>query len=171
MNGYLSLITVFLSGLFGLIVVIVTSHLTNRKDVKTQRREIAHDAYEETKSIYIDSLACLEKCLRHVLGAVSFSSLEQELSVINAKLQLIAPDKIIAQNNKISDLIYAWSTEYRRGQPKPIGETGAVLISCHDRPHKEKANELYPQMMNACIDLANLMREHLIRLRENYEKI
>lgn len=167
MNEYLPLLTVFLSGLFGLAVAVVTSLIANRKDIRAQRREAAREAYEEAKSTYTDSLACLEKCLREVFGSASFLSLQQELAISSAKIQLIAPDNIIAQNHKVSDLMYAWSVEYSRGQPKPIGETGTVLISSHDRPHQEKAKEFYQQLMEACTDLANLMRDHLSQLRES----
>jgi hypothetical protein len=171
MNEYLPLITVFLSGLFGLAVAIATSLLTNRKDTMRLRREAAYEAYEEMKSVYIDSLACLEKCLRCVSDSASFPSLKQELAVSSAKLQLIAPDSIIVQSHKVSDLMYTWSTEHHRGQPKPVGETGMALISSHDHPHQEKAKELYPQLMNACTDLTNLMRDHLSQLRENIRKL
>lgn len=154
MNDYLPLITVFLSGLFGILVAVVTFLLADRKDVRAQRQEAAHKSYEEAKSTYTDSLACIEKCLRDVFGTASFPLLEEELAISSARLQLIAPDNIIAQNNEVSELMNTWQSEHRQSQSTSIGETSKVV------------NDNYTRLMGACTALANLMRDHLSRLRE-----
>lgn len=166
MNAYFPLITVLISGLFGLVVAVVTSLLANRREVHTYRRQSAQEAYEEVKATYCDSLACLEKCVRSVARGAEFPALEAELATSSARLQLIATEEILEQNVKVSDLMYDWSTEYRLGEPKKIAGTDASIISSQDGPHQEKAKALYPDLMKACTDLANLMRDNLQSLRK-----
>jgi hypothetical protein len=171
MKDYLPLVTVFLSGVFGLAVAIVTSILANRKDVRARQRQAAQETYEEFKAVYSGSLVCLEKCLRSVKDRADFPALQEELAAANARLQLIASDEVIEQNHKVGDLIFAWSTEFRQGEPKRSSGAGYSIISSQDTPHQEKAKELYPQLMKACNELAKLMREHLTSVRKRVQSV
>jgi len=167
MKHYVPLVSALVSGLLGLAVAVVTSLLLSRKDEAARRHQAAREAYEELKVIYADALASLEKCIREVSGQGTFPGLQESLAINSARVALVAPENVVAQHHKVGDLVYAWSVEYRRGQPQPIGpsELNAVLISSTDTPHREKANELYPQLMAASTDLANLMRSHLAKVR------
>jgi hypothetical protein len=167
MKHYVPLVTVFVSGLFGLAVAVVTLLLASRKEEAARRRQAAREAYEELKVVYADALACLEKCIREVSGQGTFPGLQESLAINSARVALVAPEDIVAQSHRVSDLVHEWSVEYRRGQPKPIGpkELNATLISSTDTRHREKASELYPQLMAACTDFANLMRSHLEKVR------
>jgi hypothetical protein len=166
MGEYLTLITVMVSGLFGLLVAVATSILANRREVITHRRHNAKETYEEVKATYCDSLASLEKCIRYITRDSEFPNLEAELASSSAMLQLIATEPILEQNVKVSDLMHAWSTEFIRGEPKKFAGSNTVTISSQDKPHRERAKALYPELTNACTDLANLMRDHLASLRK-----
>lgn len=167
MKDLMPLVTIFVSGLFSLAVVLVTNLLTGRKEEAARRRQVARSRYDELTSVYADALACVEKCIREVVGHGSFPGLQESLATNSARIGLVAPEKIVAQSHAVGDLIHEWSAEHRRGQPKPIGpkELNARLISSEDTPHREKASELYPQLMGTCTDFANMMRAHLDEVR------
>ena len=161
MEYYFPLITVFLSGLFALLVAVVTTLLATRKDTRTYRRERDRRRYENTEALYVDTIAILEKCIRDTERLEDYSELSDELPRLNARLELASTREIVGQYEVVGDVMSEWSTEYRRGAPKRVGDTGMAIISSHDPPHQTKAKGVYPKLNAEIVKLANLMKEHL----------
>jgi hypothetical protein len=161
----INLLTVFLSGLFGLAVAVVTFSLSTRRERTQQRRTADRVRFEKIEALYIDTIAGLEKLMRYTERMMDYSTAFDEMAHVNARLKLSAPPKILEQTDVISDLMYAWSTEYRRGQPQRMGgDLPFSMISSDQAPHREKAKELFPQLSQAVLSLVELMKNHLAEI-------
>src|SRR5689334_5472102 len=99
MRHDMALVTIFVSGLFSLAVVLVTNLLTGRKDEAARRRQVARAMYDELTSVYTDALACIEKCIREVVGDGTFPGLQESLATNTARLGLVAPENIVTQSH------------------------------------------------------------------------
>ena len=161
MEPYTPLITVFVSGLFGLVVALTTTVLANRTDARTHRRSRKVKRYEDMESLYIDMIASFEKCIRYTQQLNDYSELTEELPRLNARLQLASTKSIIDQAKVASDLLFGWSSEYRQGAPKKIGDTGMAIIGSPDFPHQDRAKALFPNVCEEIIKLTDLMKDHL----------
>jgi hypothetical protein len=161
MEEYLPLVTIFVSGLFGLVVAAVTSVLSNRREASGYLRTRRRERYERTLALYVDIIANLERCIRVTERIREYSVIVEELPKLNAQLRLLSTEAINQQSDKVGDLMYQWSSEYRKGMPKPISDTGMAMMSSHDGPHLEKAKELFPGLSDEIQKLISLMRSHI----------
>jgi hypothetical protein len=113
------------------------------------------------ESLYIDVIASFEKCIRYTQQLNDYSELTEELPRLNARLQLASTKLITDQAKVTSDLLFGWSSEYRQGAPKKIGDTGMAIIGSPDFPPQDRAKALFPNVCEQIIKLTNLMKDHL----------
>ena len=165
MSQWVPLATVLVSGLFSIVVVITTAWLTSRRGKNEYERDRKRERYEEAKDLYVKKLSQLEDVVRLTEQLKSHSDYEKELPIVNAQMLLIAPQNIINRSEHVSDLLYQWSSEYKAGSPKRIGNSNRAIISSSDKPHSDKAEALYPLLNNEIIKLRDQMKEHLDELR------
>lgn len=154
------MITVFVSGLFALAVAFVTSRLANSRDSGNFARELARQRSDAVRTVYANYLAYLEKCMRWTERRADYSELD-DLVVVSAQVLLSGSPAVIEQTEYCGNLLYQWSTEYRRGAPKQIGDTGLSMIAGGDSEHTQKARELRPKLDSEVTKLLNLMKSHL----------
>lgn len=159
-----SVITVLASGVLAMIVAVVTSKLAQGREAKSFHRERARHKYEETRSVYVEMLGAYESALRLTTNLSDYEELTRQLPILNARMRLVEARAVAEQHEKTSAAIARWSSEYRRGAPKPVGDTGMVMISSTDTPHQERASALFPEACQAVIDLTECMKVHLAQL-------
>lgn len=163
MNEYMPLVTVFVSGFFGLVVALATTYVAhlieNRRHVRDSRRR----RRDEIEALYVDTLATLEKAMRETTKLDDYSESLEAFPRVNARLMLTSTPEIIDQYAIVGHCLYEWSTEYRKGSPKRINDTGAALVSSDMLPHSDKAKDLYPKLNAAVVELSQLMTAHINR--------
>jgi len=115
MNEILPLITVFLSGLFGLLVAIVTWTLAIRKDKSKFNQELLYRYYKDKENFYVSILANLDKTIRFTKARKDYSELFDELTKNSAKTNLYGTKAINDKLLEVSEKLFEWSTEYKRG--------------------------------------------------------
>ena len=115
MNDILPLITVFLSGLFGLLVAIVTWTLAIRKDNSKFNQELLYRYYKDKENFYVSILANLDKTIRFTKARKDYSELFDELTKNSAKTNLYGTKAINDKLLEVSEKLFEWSTEYKRG--------------------------------------------------------
>jgi len=149
MSGYI------FSGIFGLLVALLTIALTWFKESLTQRRTLIREKKTQLENLYAEHFALFEKCIRYTESRKPFSDLSHDLSFVNARMRLLSTMEVIQESDSASELLYQWSSAYQAGMPKPIGDSGTVMISSHDSPHRKRAEELFPPLhdqINKMID-------------------
>ena len=170
MEVWLPLVTVFVSGFFGLIVAVATTNLANRQSNDSYQRELAQKKYENVRAVYVKAVANLELIIREIKRLDSYEVSHEKLAENNALLQLTSTPYVLEHVSYVSDLLYEWSTAYKRGQPDRIttGDTVTTLVSSVDAPkqkkEREKAVETYQQLSEALTELVQRMKTHLQQL-------
>lgn len=161
MDVYIQLTTVFTSGLFGLLVCIVTLVLTSHKESRAEHRLLIREEKTKFENLYAENIAIFEKCIRYTHSREPFSDLYDDLAKANARMRLLSVVEVIQELETASDLLYQWSREYRDGMPKPVGDSGFAITSSHDFPHHENARELFPKLHNQINIMIAAMQTHL----------
>lgn len=169
LSSLISLITVFISGVFGLVVAIVTWKLANHRENRKFRYDQNISDYKEKKELYVRLLATLDKTIRIIKRDEDFSNQHEELSLISAQIRILGSESINDKLYEISDLLFEWSTEYKRGLPKKLGNTDFRMISTQDSPHIKKASEIYPSLSNEMVELAKLIEKELNDIKKKLE--
>lgn len=157
-------LTAFLTGAFGLAIAAMSVRLTQKKENEQHQREKRKARYEKVEVLYIDTLALLEKTIRYTESDKSYNDLQDDLSRLNARLQLSAPKNVMSQYEKVGSLIHHWSGEYRMGEPRKLGDGVVVYTPILNDEHKDKAEELYPRVETEMVELVASMKEHLTTL-------
>lgn len=168
-SSLIPLITVFISGVFGLIVAIVTWKLANHRENRKFKYEQNILDYKEKKDLYVRLLATLDKSIRITRRDENFSNQHEELSLISAQIRILGSERINNKLYEVSDLLFEWSTEYKRGLPKKLGNTDLRMISTQDSPHIKKAEELYPSLAKQMVELAKLIEKELNDIKKKLD--
>jgi hypothetical protein len=157
----MELSTIFISLVSSLCVVGATEAIKHLKDSRSYQRERKKERFEAIQTLFAERMASFEKSIRRTIRLEDYSALYDELPLLNARFGLRSPRNIIDQSELVGDLLEQWSSQYRQGSPKKLGDTGAAIISSHDGPHREKAKELYPKLLEESNKLYHMMQEHL----------
>jgi hypothetical protein len=160
LNTYLPLLTVFVSGLFALAVAAVTAWLSSFRDSRSHARDRARDRFDAIKAVYANHLAYLEKCMRYTERLGDYSELD-DLAIVNAQLLLSGSPEVVEQSERCSEFLYHWSTEFRRGSPKKLGDTGLSMVASGESEHREQAKVLRANLDAELTKLLKAMQAHL----------
>lgn len=161
MDAYLQLTTVFLSGVFGLLVSVVTSALTRYTESRSEHRDVLRAKRTRLENLYTEEIAIYDKSIRFTRSLGLYSSLYDDMARINASMRLLSTADVIKEAEAAGDLLYEWSSEHRAGMPKPIGDSGTVIVSNHDSKHSKRADELYPKLHEQINRMILAMQSHL----------
>lgn len=162
----MAILTVFISGLFGLIVAIVTIELVDRRENRKFKKEMALRDYKEHEELYISILSSLDKIVKYTHTGKEYEELFEELTYISAKSQLLAAKKVNEVFSEVSEILYVWTTEYKESLPIKIGGSNRGLITNLENKHKEKADEIYPELIKSINELVRVIKIELINLKD-----
>lgn len=149
------------TGAFGVIVAMVTWLLAGHRERQNFRRDLQRERVAKLENLYAGCIEALEMSIRITHSMESYKEIGREHSKQNALLRLLSTKEINIQNEKVSDLLHQWSSLYRRGEPKPVGETGMAIIQSGDSKYSQQAKEMWPQVNDELVVLITLMTKHL----------
>lgn len=160
-----SLITVFVSGVFGLIVAIVTWRLANKREKQKFNLEYAKIELKDKEELYISILVSIDKTVKYTTREKDYSELINENALMLAKAKLLATKEINIQLENIHDIIEVWSSNYRQSLPKRIEGINMGIISTEDSKYRKKAEEIIPHLQKAMGELVDEIKSELNKLR------
>jgi heme/copper-type cytochrome/quinol oxidase subunit 2 len=156
-----------LTGAFGVVVALITWLLAGFRQRDTFRRDMKIEHLRKLESLYAAEIEALEMSIRVTISLVSYEHVERELSKNNALLRLLSTKQIIDQLENVAVTMLKWSTLYRKGEPKPIGDTGISIIKSGDSDFTQRAQELRPRLNDEIVVLVELMASHLAHERKS----
>ena len=152
---------VLITGSFGVVVAIVTWILAGCRESVAYKREIKRERINKLESVYAQTISQLEQLIRITESGESYKDSRKPLSDNNAHLILVSTKAINDQLEKVTDLMYQWSSNYRKGAPKRVGDSDTVIISSQDSKYQEQAKELFPKLNGEIVELIEHMKSHL----------
>ena len=163
---FMPMLTVFLSGLFGLLVAIVTWRLASQREKEKFKQELAYREFKEMEDLYASLLSTADMIVRFTKAGKDYAELFNDLTLVMAKSQLLASNTVNDKFSELSEIIYEWSTEYRNSLPEKIGDTNFGIASTKGVKHREKADELFPELKKIIGDLVEIIKEELTDLKK-----
>lgn len=157
-NPMFQLLTIFLSGVFGLLVAVVSNWMVSSKESRQHKREKAQAHYEEVKALYSEHLATLHSITTHTTHHLNEAPLMIEYASQDAKLALLSVPSVIEQADLLIAIIQRWAQEYVAGNPKG-------MIIGHGKEHRKAADELSDEIIRERAKLIEVMRAHMDALR------
>ncbi len=153
-----AIVTVAVSGVFGLLVAVITHWLSMSRESQSLRRDLARDEMKSLGELYEDALFVLDRQIR-TYGMGTDADQDRVLKLL-ARLSLYGRQDVQDKYQRASELIDTWCAERNAADPKRMG--GSILIfTTSDREHRAKAEVAWPAAERAFNELKALMREHL----------
>jgi hypothetical protein len=152
-----ALATVCASGVFALLVSLVSHFLTASRESRHLRREARRDEIHSMRELYEETIFILDRgCYTLGLGAVE--DLDRNIR-FRAKLFLHAPSNVREQYLITADKLDEWAAQARKGEPEQ--HTGFLTFRPGMDAEKAKAQEMWPEVERELNSLKALMKEHL----------
>lgn len=157
-----AIITISVSGIFALLVAIVTHWLASSRESRVFVREARRDRIQMTRELYEEAIFILDRSCR-TLGLGSQEDREQTIRFI-AKLSLHATQAVQEQYFKTADVLDEWVAQARKGQPERHG--GVLVVKSGSGREEVTANSMWPRVEQSLNELKSLMRIHLAELED-----
>lgn len=170
MKDFFPLITVFVSGLFGLLVAVLTWSLANIREKMRFNKELTYRDYKDKENIYLTLLSSLDKAIRYTKYGKDYTELIDEMTMNSAHINVFGAKSINAKLFDVSEKLYEWSALYSKSIPNKLKGTGVSIVSTEIFEFREKADNMYPQLIELIQDLTNEIKQELTTLRKNVEK-
>lgn len=164
MKEFAPAVAAIIAGLFAIISPFVTWRLKNASDKRVRSTSLRKERRDELTRLFSDIYTMFEQAIGHARRNEQFV-LSPEQSQINARVRLLAPEKIIAQYFKVAALLERWSQFHYRATPRQtkIGEYTLTMIEAPDptAKYKEPAKEAHEELQEQVDALIELMRLEL----------
>jgi hypothetical protein len=142
----------------------ITWKLKNASDERAIRTALRKERRDEIKRLYTDIVVLFEQTIKQVLNKEEFT-LVREISEANAKIQLLAPEKIAAQYFDVVSLLEEWSQLHHKATPRQlrVGEQTVSILQSPDptKQYKEPANAAHQKLQGELRNLIQLLRVEL----------
>ncbi|UBM61352.1 hypothetical protein LA303_07930 [Candidatus Sulfidibacterium hydrothermale] len=168
-NNLISIFTVFISGLFGVIVAIVTWELANQREKRKFKQELQIRELNDKKELYVALLASLDMIIRMTKNNNNYSDIFEDLSINSAKIRIMATDSINDKLTVISQIIHNWSSAYRQSLPTKIADSNLGVVTNLDYKHREQADKIYPILMKEINELVDCIKTELEEIKKSIE--
>lgn len=156
---------IYITAISTLIGVGLTLFFTNKREKNRFLLDNKHKEFIDLREYYIQLIASLDKTKRLTEFGESYKNLTDEMSLITAKANLLASEKVNEKLYEVSKLMYIWSSNYKRGLPKSIGETGLSIKSSDDIQYQNKANEIEPKLDEKIGELIEIIKDELQKIK------
>ena len=155
-----ALITVSVSGIFAIIVAVVTHWLSSSRESKVLQRESRRDEIAVLRQLYEEAIFILD----HACRTRNLGTDEDQNRVIRflARLHLHAPSYVRDQYHITSDAVDAWTPQVRKGEPE--SRQGILIFRAGADADKAKAQEAWPAVEQELIKLKKQIKKHLAEL-------
>ncbi|MGD0519914.1 MAG: hypothetical protein ABSA48_01545 [Terracidiphilus sp.] len=164
MKEFVPAIAAIIAGIFAIVSPFITWKLKNASDERALQTALGKERRNEIKRLYTDIYVSFEQAMKQVLNKEKFT-LAQEISEINAKVRLLAPEKIVEQYYVVASSLEKWSQLHNRATPRQlkVGEETVDIIQYPDpaREYKEPAKAAYDKLQGELNNLIALMRVEL----------
>lgn len=155
------LVVAVITGLFGAGVAVLTWKLTGRRERLKLRQEQQMQHYKSIEDLYTSLLEMVHEGIRYTEARLNYDEYYQSISPLLSRAMLKAPEEVLEQLQLACDALSAWSSEYRQGLPRLVGNTGLAMVSTQDFPHQERARELRPLLNDELHKLNAKMKKDL----------
>jgi hypothetical protein len=155
-----ALITVTVSGVFAIIVAVVTHWFSSSREARVLQREVRRDEIAVLRQLYEEAIFILD----HACRTRNFGTKEDQNRVIRflARLHLYSPSYVRDQYHTTSDVVDAWTAQVRSSEPE--SRQGILIFRAGAEAEKAKAQEAWPAVEQELTKLKKQMKKHLTEL-------
>lgn len=153
-----------------LLAVGITLFFTTKREKSKFIQDLKLKEYKDIETFCIDLIAFIEKTKKYTERGEDYKELFDENFTISAKANFIVPNNINEQIGVVSEVLYEWSTYYRKSLPTTFGNTGLGVISSTDKKYRDKADEIYPTLNDEIWKLIEMLKNELSVKKELMKK-
>jgi|GEM_PF-4569289 len=158
-----ALLTVLLSGLFSLLVVLITNWMTSRFENKKFNNQLKKEKIEAIRNLYENTIYMLQKFI--VQSGKGSKEEQDEFNRIKARLALRSTKEIEEQYASCFDVAEDWARIYVKSLPEKT-ESGYSIIKSGMNQFAEQAKPLLDKFHNEFEKLKNLMIQDLSKIEK-----
>ena len=159
MKDYVVIIAAVVAAAASLLAAFFSWRLKTTSDKNDRLYVKAKEERDELKLLYARAFVLFEQAIKQVNCAEKFT-LEKDISDVNAKVQLLAPQAIIDQYYEVAELLQKWSVLQLKASPRQIkhGDHTLTFLQSPDPTEKFKqpaldANETFQLALQKLIEM------------------
>jgi hypothetical protein len=154
------------AGLFAIVAAVLTWKLTGRRERLKLQQEQEMQHFKSMEDLYTSLLEMVHEGIRYTEARLNYDDYYKSMSTLLSRAMLKAPEEVLQYFQATCDALSAWSSQYRKGLPLMIGDTGYAMVSNRDFPHQENARQLRPLLNDEMCELNAVMKKDLNMLRK-----
>ncbi len=160
------ILTVFISGFFGLLVALLTWKLSLQREKSKYQQDVLAEEYKKIETFYTSCLASIYKVVLKIDNTDSDESIiSNEFSLISAQASILANELFNKKLGAVCSLLSEWQHYHKLGSPKKFGDTGLVVISTNDQQYINKAETLQSELMKEVREFTQIIKMQLNELK------
>lgn len=165
MKDIVPILSVFLSGVFGLSVALLTWKLSLQREKTKYQQDILAEDYKKIEVFYTGCLASVYKVIHITKANLDDSNRYIEFSLMSAQASILADELFQRKLNDVCRTLSDWSHNYKLGSPKKFGDTGLVQVTSSDQAYLSKAETLYLELMKEMREFTQIIKDQLKALK------
>lgn len=164
MKDYVSVIAAVVAGISAIISAVIAWKLKGISDDRRDAMDVRKERHAEAKALYESTFQLFEQAIREVWSREPFS-LAKEFSQNNARIHLLAQERVVEKYDEVAALLESWSSLHAKASPRQYkrGDETVTILQAPDptKPFKEPAKAEHEKLQFALQELVALMRGEL----------
>lgn len=102
-SEWFTLISVFLSGIFGLLTALITWSLANRREKRRLSQEYRRKEWQDLELLYANSIAVIDKIAQVTKAANDYSGIIDQMTLVSAQISIRGSEAVNKQYHIVAD--------------------------------------------------------------------
>lgn len=146
-SEWFTLISVFLSGIFGLLTALITWSLANRREKRRLSQEYRRKEWQDLELLYANSIAVIDKIAQVTKAGNDYSGIIDQMTLVSAQISIRGSEAVNKQYHIVADSLAIWTGAYQISKPKKVGESNLSMVTTENLKAKDAADEIFKELL------------------------
>lgn len=160
-SQWFTLVSVFLSGMFGLLTAMVTWSLANRREKRRLSQEYKRKEWQDLELLYANSIAVIDKIAQVTKAGNDYSGVIDQMTLVSAQISIRGSEAANKQYHIVGDLLAIWTGAYQISKPKKVGEGNLSILTTENLKAKDAADEIFKELLKDTAKYIEIVKAEL----------
>lgn len=160
-SGWISIVSIFLSGAFGLLTAWVTWVMATRREKRRFSLELNLKEWQDLELLYANSIAVIDKIAQVTKSGNDYSSVIDQMTMVSAQISIRGSEAVNKQYHIVSEGISVWTALYQNSKPEKIGEGRLAMITTEHIKNRDDADKVFAELVKDIRQYIELVKSEL----------
>lgn len=170
MSGWMTIASVFLSGIFGLLTALLTWIMASRREKRRFYLELKLKEWQDLELLYANSIALVDKIAQVTKSENDYSTVIDQMTLISAQISIRGSEAVSKQYHIVADGLSVWTSLYQNSKPSKIGGSNLSMLTSENIAFRDKADELFSELLKDIRVYIDTVKSELAKTKPNERK-